>query len=174
MKILWIFSFPSRTLCLAKFLFWSYGTKCSWPIRLQDSLNCNISRYNWWIKLIFDVQIKIRVSHKLLLLLTLFFDICIHVDNTYAYRYTRARALTHTHLTTKNILSSPSSPFPLPVDILIPVIRKFNIRWWLHLTPFLFVFVKLWPECCVIHKLGPVNSFVLFSIPSCNRAELGT
>ena len=41
--------------------------------------------------------------------------------------------------------------------------------------PFLLVvFVKLCPECCVNGKFGPVNSFILFSIPSCNRAELGT
>ena len=27
-----------------KFLFWSYWPKCSWPIRLQDSLKCNICK----------------------------------------------------------------------------------------------------------------------------------
>ena len=29
---------------LEKFWFSSYGSKCCWPIKLQDSLNCNVSR----------------------------------------------------------------------------------------------------------------------------------
>ena len=29
---------------LAKFWFWSYGLKCCQPIKLQDSLECNIPR----------------------------------------------------------------------------------------------------------------------------------
>ena len=32
---------------LAKFLFSSYGLKCCWPIKLQDSLQCNTSRKKW-------------------------------------------------------------------------------------------------------------------------------
>ena len=32
---------------LAKFCFSSYGRKCCWPIELQDSLKCNISRKKW-------------------------------------------------------------------------------------------------------------------------------
>ena len=41
----------------------------SWPIRLQDSLKCNICKKNWRIKLIFSLQISMRVSFKLVLLL---------------------------------------------------------------------------------------------------------
>ena len=48
----------------AKFLLWSYWPKCYWPMNLQDSLKCNISEKNWEIKLIFFVQIKIRVFYK--------------------------------------------------------------------------------------------------------------
>ena len=33
--------------CLAKFLLWSYCQKCYWPVRLQDSLKCNISKKLW-------------------------------------------------------------------------------------------------------------------------------
>ena len=40
MKIILILDFPSQTPYLAKFLFWSYYPKCSWPIRLQDCLKC--------------------------------------------------------------------------------------------------------------------------------------
>ena len=36
-----------RISYLAKFRFSSYGPKCSWPIKLQDSLKCNISRKKW-------------------------------------------------------------------------------------------------------------------------------
>ena len=36
-----------RISYLAKFWFSSYGPKCSWPIKLQDSLKCNISRKKW-------------------------------------------------------------------------------------------------------------------------------
>ena len=42
MKILLIIDFPSRTSCMAKFLFWIYCPKCSWPVRLQGSLKFNI------------------------------------------------------------------------------------------------------------------------------------
>ena len=44
MKVLFIFDFPSQTPYLAKFLFRSYYPKCCWPIRLQDSFKCNISK----------------------------------------------------------------------------------------------------------------------------------
>ena len=33
---------------LAEFWFLSYGPKCCHPIKLQDSLKCNISRKKWW------------------------------------------------------------------------------------------------------------------------------
>ena len=36
----------------AKFWFLVYGSKCSWPIELQDSLKCNIWRKKWMMKFI--------------------------------------------------------------------------------------------------------------------------
>ena len=38
---------------LAKFWFSSYGPKCCRPIKLQDTLKCNISRKKWIMKFIF-------------------------------------------------------------------------------------------------------------------------
>ena len=35
---------------LAKFCFLSCGWKCCWPIKLQNSLKCNISRKKWMMK----------------------------------------------------------------------------------------------------------------------------
>ena len=63
-----ILDFPSQTPCLAQFLFWNYCPKCSWPMRLQDSLKCNSvnelrNQVNFWL------QINIRVSYKSVLLL---------------------------------------------------------------------------------------------------------
>ena len=54
-------------LYLAEFWFSSYGPKCCQPIKLQDSLKCNISRKNWMIKFIFGLQIHIEVCYKLIL-----------------------------------------------------------------------------------------------------------
>ena len=53
--------------CLAKFWFLSYRRKCCWPIKLQDSSNCNISRKKWTVKFIFSMQINIEVFYKLML-----------------------------------------------------------------------------------------------------------
>ena len=36
--------------CLSKAWFLSYVSKCFWPIRLQDSSKCNISRKKWETK----------------------------------------------------------------------------------------------------------------------------
>ena len=44
---------------LAEFWFLSYGQKCCWPINMQDSLKCNVSRNRWLMKFIFSVQISI-------------------------------------------------------------------------------------------------------------------
>ena len=52
---------------LGKFWFSSYGPKSCQPIRLQDSLKCNISRKKWIIKFIFGMQINIEVFYKLIL-----------------------------------------------------------------------------------------------------------
>ena len=54
-------------LYLAKFWFSSYGAKCCQPIKLQDSLKCNISRKKWMMKCIFGMQINIEVFYKLIL-----------------------------------------------------------------------------------------------------------
>ena len=53
--------------CLAKFCFLSNAWKCCQPIRLQDSLNCNISRKKWMMKCIFGMQINVKVFFKLIL-----------------------------------------------------------------------------------------------------------
>ena len=69
-----------QTPCLAKFFFWSYCPKCSWPTRLQDYFKCNISKKISGIKLIFSLQINIRVSYKLVLLLVM--SVTRHVQST--------------------------------------------------------------------------------------------
>ena len=65
---------------LAKFWFLSYGPKCCWPIKLQDSLKCSISRKKWMMKFIFGMQINIEVVCKLILL----FWVCVarHAQST--------------------------------------------------------------------------------------------
>ena len=52
---------------LEKFWFSSYVPKCCWPIKLQDSLKCNISRKKWMTKSIFGMQINIEMLYKLIL-----------------------------------------------------------------------------------------------------------
>ena len=42
--------------CLAKLWFSNYGPKCCQPIKLQDSLRCNISRKKWMMNYIFGKQ----------------------------------------------------------------------------------------------------------------------
>ena len=54
-------------LSLAKFWFSSYGPKCCWPIKLQESLKCNISKKRWTMKCIFGIQINIEVFYKFIL-----------------------------------------------------------------------------------------------------------
>ena len=44
---------------LAKFWVSSYGPKCCQPIKLQDSLKCDIIRKKWTMKFIFCMQINI-------------------------------------------------------------------------------------------------------------------
>ena len=44
MAVLLILYFLSQISYLTKFLFWSYWPICFWPIRLQDSLKCNICK----------------------------------------------------------------------------------------------------------------------------------
>ena len=52
---------------LVKFWFSSNGPKCCQPIKLQDSLKCNILRKKWMMKFIFHMQINIEVFCKLIL-----------------------------------------------------------------------------------------------------------
>ena len=52
---------------LTKFCFSSYRPKCCWPIELQDSLKCNISRKKWMMKFIFGMQRNINIFYKLIL-----------------------------------------------------------------------------------------------------------
>ena len=52
---------------LAKFWFSIYGPKCCWPIELQDSLKCNISRKKWMMKFIFIMSRNIEIFYKLIL-----------------------------------------------------------------------------------------------------------
>ena len=52
---------------LAKFWVLSYGSKCCQPIKLQDSLKCNIVRMRWTMKFIFCKQINIEVFCKVIL-----------------------------------------------------------------------------------------------------------
>ena len=52
---------------LKKFWFSSYEPKWCQPIKLKDSLKCNISRKKWLMKFIFGMQISIEVFCKLIL-----------------------------------------------------------------------------------------------------------
>ena len=52
---------------LAEFCSSKYGRKYCWPIELQDSLKCNISREKWMIKFIFGMQRNIEILYKLIL-----------------------------------------------------------------------------------------------------------
>ena len=52
---------------LAKFWVWSYEPKCCQPIKLQDSLKCNILRKKWMMKFNFCIQINIEVVYKFIL-----------------------------------------------------------------------------------------------------------
>ena len=62
-----IFDISPPITYLAEFCFSKYGQKCCWPIELQDSLKCNISRQKWMIKFIFGMQRKIEILYKLIL-----------------------------------------------------------------------------------------------------------
>ena len=66
--------------CLEKFWFSSYGSKCCWLTKLQDSLKSNISKRKWMVKFIFGMQIDIKVFYKLIL----WFWVCvaIHTQST--------------------------------------------------------------------------------------------
>ena len=65
---------------LAKFWVSSYGPKCCQPIKLQDSLKCNIVRKKWIMKFIFCMQINIEVFSKTILLFWV--SVTRHVQST--------------------------------------------------------------------------------------------
>ena len=46
---------------------WVMGQICCQPIKLQDSLKCNISRKKWMMKFIFGMQLNIEVIYNLIL-----------------------------------------------------------------------------------------------------------
>ena len=74
-------SIPSLT----KVWFSSYGPKCCWSIKLQDSLKCNVSRKKWMMKCIFGKQIN-RSFCKLIVS----FEVCVarpgqSTQNKFAY-----------------------------------------------------------------------------------------
>ena len=52
---------------LKRFWFSSYGSKCCWPINLQDFLKCNIPRKKLMMKFIFGMQIDREAFYKFIL-----------------------------------------------------------------------------------------------------------
>ena len=52
---------------VAKFRVLSYGPKCCQPIKLQDSLKCNIVRKKWMMKFIFCMKLNIEDFCKVIL-----------------------------------------------------------------------------------------------------------
>ena len=66
MKIYIIFCVPAKIPYFGKFLFFTYGPKCSQPIRLQDFLISHISRINNWKSWIFYMLIQIHINQKLI------------------------------------------------------------------------------------------------------------
>ena len=59
--------------------------KCSFPIKLQDSLNCNITRKKRWMKLVFCLQINIEVFYKLIHSFWVY--IARHAQSTQNYKF---------------------------------------------------------------------------------------
>ena len=55
------------TAISGKFWVLSYGSKCCQPIKLQDSLKCNILKKKWMMKFTFCMQRNIKVFYKLIL-----------------------------------------------------------------------------------------------------------
>ena len=71
---------------LAKFWVSSYGPKCCQPIKLQDSLKCNLFKKKWTIKLIFCLQTIIKAFCKMILLLLVF--AATHAQSTKNNKFT--------------------------------------------------------------------------------------
>ena len=70
---------------LAKLWFLSYGGKYCWPIKLQDSFKCNISRKKQMANFIFDMQINIKVFYKLILSFWVF--VARHTQSTQSKKF---------------------------------------------------------------------------------------
>ena len=51
---------------VAKCWFSSYGPKCGWPIKLQVSVKCNISRKKGMMKRIYGMQKNLEVFYRLI------------------------------------------------------------------------------------------------------------
>ena len=64
MKTIIVIDISPSIRYLAKFWFSSYGPKCCWPIELQDSLKCNISRKKWMMKFILGMQKNSKIFYK--------------------------------------------------------------------------------------------------------------
>ena len=64
-KIILLLFFSANSI--TKFWFLSYSPECCHPIKLQDSLNCNISRKSWEMVLIFCRQSGVHRSLKITL-----------------------------------------------------------------------------------------------------------
>ena len=62
-----VIDISSQVLYLVKFWSSSYGPKCCWPIKFQDSLKCNNSGKKGMTKSVFGMQINIEVLYKLIL-----------------------------------------------------------------------------------------------------------
>ena len=73
---------------LVKFWFLSYGPKWCQPIKLQDSLKCNISRKKWIMKCIFCMQININIFCKLMLLFWVCATRTRHAQSTQNKKFT--------------------------------------------------------------------------------------
>ena len=58
MEVLMVLYHSEKTTCLGKIWFWSYGPKCSRPIRLQESLIIYSSRRGYSHSLIFCMQVE--------------------------------------------------------------------------------------------------------------------
>ena len=78
----------AKTACFEKISFSSYIRKFSWPIRLQDFLNFNITKTIWGIKFLFRMQLIFHGSYSLIIKFSL--DLVKHalsaqkkIGNTY-------------------------------------------------------------------------------------------
>ena len=67
MKTIIVIGISPPITYVAKFLFPSYASKCCWPIELQDSVKCNISRKKWMMKFIFGMQRNGKIFYKFIL-----------------------------------------------------------------------------------------------------------